>query len=225
MKAKMGRPGWALLLWATLGSLSVAGNGPGDTVTLPRWRYEELLRKEAELEKLRRPVSVAASNEPNSLSAVLPSAGPGPAAPTSHLTRAEAAIEVPNLTRDDRVSAVDLALYFRRDPLLASQRHRNLPLRVHGRIAGFEKPLWTRDYHVLLETDQPGTRIRCVVELPETFRGAYLAEAGATLMVADATGARRPLMQIGESVELTGTLRGLKGSTIELAGCRVLSHR
>ena len=54
------------------------------------------------------------------------------------------------------------------------------------------------------------------------MRGAYVADAGTTLKVVDAQGHRRPLLQVGQWVVLSGKLRGLEGQILELSGCRLL---
>jgi len=197
--------------------------GDQDTVTLPRWRYEELLRKEAELERLRSATAHAETRSADDTHATPPT---HPTAVGSAEMRPNTAGQPPNiplpaLREGQLVPAETLALYFHGDAAGARLVPSNLRLQVRGRIAGFEKPLLTRNFHVLLETGQPALRIRCVVELPDELQGVYVAEAGTALMAADRSGARRPLLRVGQDVTVQGRLKGLKGQVIELANCRL----
>jgi len=137
----------------------------GQTVTIPRARYEELLRKEQELERLRSTHAQTPPGQPGSF-------GPtGPPAPnsgaglsgTAVLASGPALDSLPPLPDQGPIRASLLAAYFLREPATAATRLRDQTLRVTGRVVGFEKPLLTRNYHVLLETDQPTVRVRCVV--------------------------------------------------------------
>jgi len=196
----------------------------GQTVTIPRAGYEELLRKEQELERLRSTHAQTPPGQPGSF-------GPtGPPAPnsgaglsgTAVLASGPALDSLPPLPDQGPIRASLLAAYFLREPATAATRLRDQTLRVTGRVVGFEKPLLTRNYHVLLETDQPTVRVRCVVYPPENLRGVYLAQAGTVLMLADESGHRRPLLRIGDTALLEGRVKGLEGQVVEMTGCRLL---
>lgn len=199
--------------------------GTEETVTIPRSRYEELLRKEEELTRLRaklEPSTPDTSSRAASPAPVLPSAAhaaagaPAPSLPT-------AAASLPPLPDRGPVPAALLAGYLLRQPAFAAARLQNRNLQVHGRVVGFEKPLLTRNYHVWLETDEAAIRIRAVVVPPQQIRGAYVAQGGTTLMIADASGQRRPLLRLGDMVTLEGRVKGLQGNVVEMTGCRLLS--
>ena len=197
----------------------------GQTVTIPRARYEELLRKEQELERLRGTLAQWPPGHPGSLE---PTAPPAPSSGaglsgTAVPAASPALDNLPPLPDQGPICASLLAAYFLREPATAATRLRDQTLRVTGRVVGFEKPLLTRNYHVLLETDQPTVRVRCVVNPPESLRGVYLAQAGTVLMIADESGRRRPLLRIGDRVLLQGRVKGLEGQVVEMTGCRLLS--
>jgi len=196
---------------------------PGDTVTLPRWRYEELLRKEAEWERLRsgtNGLSVPAAQRTNSPAPTDSRATESPHSPSLPTSNGPAQPLV-RLREDALIAASDLARHFVPEPARAAQALEGLRIRVRGRIAGFEKPLLTERFHVLLETGLPNVRIRCIPDLPEDLRGVYTAEAGTVLMAVHRSGSRRPFLRLGQEVLLTGKIRGLKGQVIELTGCRL----
>ncbi|MCS7089790.1 MAG: hypothetical protein RMN51_01255 [Verrucomicrobiota bacterium] len=222
MRNRVTPPLALLVAWSILPP-TVLKADTNDTVTLPRWRYEELLRKEAELEERRlteEPVARKASSQPELKRSQDPirlgTASPARqvAEPTLFLTG----------SRDSATSAADLARLFEHDPTRTLQQYRGQILRVRGQIAGFDKPLLTSKYCVYLETSRPNMRFRCVVELEATQRGVYVAEAGATLMVVDASGRRRPHLRLGQTIELMGRLRSVNTQLLEMTGCRLVSR-
>ncbi len=214
----------ALVLLAVCLIAAALRAGTDETVTIPRARYEELLRKEEELARLRAKLTPDIPDRPSATSGatrvLLPGAGAsGEAAKPSPPPDAA---NLPPLPEDGRISAPLLAEYFLRDPATAAARLQNRNLQVIGRVVGFEKPWLTRNYQVLLETDQPAVRVRAVVEPPQGIRGAYVAQGGTVLMVADASGQRRPLLRLGDTATVEGRVKGLRGNVVEMSGCRLL---
>jgi len=198
--------------------------GTDETVTIPRARYEELLRKEEELARLRAKLTLTTPPRqiapPAARRPPLPGAGPGAEAAMPSPPRG--APTLPPLPKDGPLPAPLLAKYFLRIPATAAARLQNRNLQVIGRVVGFEKPWLTRNYQVLLETDQPAVRVRAVVEPPQGIRGAYVAQGGTVLMVADASGQRRPLLRLGDTATVEGRVKGLRGNVVEMSGCRLL---
>lgn len=215
--------GLGVILAAAVHSARAAD--PGDTVTLPRWRYEELLRKEAEWERLRSGTNglpVPAAQRTNSPAPSGSRATESPNSPSLPASNGPAQPLV-RLREDALVAASDLARDFVTEPVRAAQTLEGLRIRVRGRIAGFEKPLLTERFHVLLETGLSNVRIRCITDLPEELRGVYTAEAGTVLMAVHRSGSRRPLLRLGQEVLLSAKVRGLKGQVIELTGGRLVA--
>jgi len=200
-----------------------------ETVTIPKARLEELERKEKELEKLRGELS-ATKTETVRLRKEKEDAVARAAAVTA---AAQAEPDVTHasppmatlapLAKGEMVDAMDLANHYRADPAAADARYRKKVFLVKGEIVGFEKPMLTRNYHVLLRAADRQMRVLCVVEPPEKFSAVFPAKAGTVLMGAYSSGARFPLARLTDAVVIEGRCGGLDGGVVKLGGCTLLS--
>lgn len=193
-------------------------------VTIPRSRLEELERKEKELEQLKAELSAAKDETARvkqekqqvearaaALTAALPAQPRPHAAP-----RVET---LPPLQKGDTVEAADLAAHFRDEPAAAAARYHGKTFQVRGEIIGFDKPMFTRNYHVLLRGADDQTRVVAVVTPPDKYVATYTAKGGTELVGVLGGGARTTLAKVGQVVQLTGRCRGIEGQIVELSGC------
>jgi hypothetical protein len=201
-------PPLALVLFL-LGSSSIPSAFGQETVTIPKSRLEELERKEKELEKLKaQPVAPPRPITPPPRTGTLAPAPPRESPPLGTL---------PPLKEGETVEAIDLANYFRQDPTAADKRFRKAKLTVRGEIAAFEKPMFQRDYHVLLQTGDRDTRVICRLFPPDKFSAVFTVNHGAELVgVMGET--RVPMARVGETVLIKGVCKGFKDGIISIAG-------
>ncbi len=202
-----------------------------ETVTIPKARYEELLRKEKEWDKLNGDLS-AAKKETAQLKkekdeAVAKVAAVKAAAPAEPIINhvSPAMNTLPALQKGETVNALDLANHYRADVSAADARYRKKVFKVQGEIVGFDKPLLTRNYHVLLQTTDRQMRLVCTVVPPEKFSAVFTTESGSHLVGTTSSGARTPLAKVGDTVVIEGRCGGLDKSVIEMNGCSLVSVR
>lgn len=201
-----------------------SGAGAQDTVTIPRARLEELERKEKELERLKSELSVARDEtarirqekqQVEARAAALTANLPEP----SQAHTAPRVDTLPPLQKGDTVEAADLAAHFRDEPAAAAGRYRGKTFQVQGEIIGFDKPMFSRNYHVLLRGADRQTRVLAVVTPPDKYVATYTAKGGTELIGVLSGGARATLARVGQVIRLAGRCRGMEGQIIELTGC------
>lgn len=208
----------AVLMALSFESSLVPRAGAADDVTIPKARLEELLRKEAELDKLKADLKAAppavAAPAGESVTARTPAAKTVPARVSPPLA------SLPPLGKDELVQALDLANYYGADPAAADLRYRKQLLRLQGEIAGFEKSFLSKDYKILLQTADRNIRVICQMVTPDKFNAAYAIKNGSEF-VGMADGARETIARVGQTVVLKGRCRGLKDGVIQLSECRL----
>lgn len=203
------------LLWPAGCALALLFGRPlkaQDTVTVPKSRLEELERKEKELDRLKGDVSkTKAENaqlkeklEQTSTNLV---ATPAPVHPVPALAT------LPPLQPADVIDSRELVAYYRQEPAAAEQRFRNQRLTISGEIAGFEKPLLKRNYHVLLPGNEPTAKVICDFYPPEKYTAVFVASHGSQLE-GQIGETRIPLARMGERVLIKGTCKGLRDSNV-----------
>lgn len=218
------KAGSLLLLLALAGQVLLAQ----DTVTIPKSRLDELERQEAELKRLK-----SQASKTNAANAQLASQ-PGPAAPS---TRALPPVVAPvahvsppiaslaPLKEGDVVEAVDLADYYRTDPQAAERRYGNRIFKVRGEVERFEKPLFIRDYSIVLSTPDRHTFVICSIYPPDSFRAVFKANDGSELVALTQDMTRLPLAKVGGTVVAIGRCKGLHGSAVKMSGCELVPPR
>ena len=213
---------FAVISMVLLLALSVCPSRAEDTVTVPKSRLEELERKEAELEKLKAGKAqpqVEPGRSQNPSQQIAPSGTAHPA--TTHTNQFLASLAP--LKPGETVSAVGLANHYRTDAAAADQRYRKRTIKIEGEIAGFEKPLLTHDYKILLKTDDPLVRVICEVYAPQKY-SAVFADNGGTRLVGLVSGETRVrITKIGAVVVLEGRCRGLGSGGVKMTGCELKS--
>jgi hypothetical protein len=188
-----------------------------ENVTIPKSRLEELERKEAELEKLRK---ASKSNEPNQpdlpqTNRVAPTSQTVPVRPIAP------ANSLPRLTADETVNALDLAGHYAANVATADQRYRDKTFKLSGEIERFEKPMFVRNYKLILRTAERRIRIVCDVRPPDRFTAIFKVNNGSGLAAHTAGGVRESIAQVADIVVVTGRCRGLKEDDILMDRCEL----
>jgi len=200
-----------------------------ETVTIPKSRFEELVRKEKELDSLRGELSATKTEsvrlrkeKEEAVAKVAAAMAAAPAEPAiTHVSPPMATL--PQLAKGETVDAMDLANHYRTDAAAADARYRTKVFRVKGEIVGFEKPMFTRNYNVLLRAADRQMRILCTVAPPEKFSAVFPAQGGTVLMGAYSSGTRVPLAKLNDTVVIEGRCGGLDGQIVKLNGCTLLA--
>jgi hypothetical protein len=191
-----------------------------DSVTIPKSRLEELERKAAELEKLKKEESAPAAEN-----AGAPAKDPAPvSAPPQPAPPAEDYPEVASLPPIESGEMVDtgmLSAHFKQDPKGASKRYAHQRIRVSGVISGFDRPVIARNYKVILRAAGSESPVVCDFYPPETYKAVFSANDGTSLMaVRTRDEARVTLARVGQSVVIEGECRGAKRKAVQMSGCR-----
>lgn len=197
-----------------------------ETVTIPKARLEELERKEAELEKLKKDTASTVAN-PNSAAearkVIAPEQAlpqPGDSAAGSSKKETPLVASLPPIEKDQEVSASDLAAHYRADAAAADRRYRKRTFRVRGEIVGFEKPPLIRNYYILLKTAEPQTRIICDFYPADKFKAVYTINGG-TELVGTLPDTRVPIAKVGQNVMIEGRCKGTSGGGVKLTDCEL----
>lgn len=189
-----------------------------DSVTISKSRLEELERKEAELERLKH----AATNAPAE-NAPMPNTQPAAVAklPASAVVEpvvtrvSPPASSLPPLKEGEIVDSLDLANQYRGDVVSADKRYAGQKLTVRGEIVGFEKPMFRRDYKILLPGPDRTTLVVCDLVPPEKFKAVFTTEHG-TQLVGDFNGNREPIAKVGQAILVHGRCRGWRSSSVSI---------
>jgi hypothetical protein len=124
---------------------------------------------------------------------------------------------LPLLQPTDRVESMDLANYYYANSSAADQRFLKRKFTVCGEIVGFEKPLFIRNYRVLLKTPSREAKVICDLLPPENSSAVFTIDHGDTL-VAKMGEARVPLARVGQHATVKGECKGLHGSAVTILG-------
>jgi hypothetical protein len=130
---------------------------------------------------------------------------------------------LPPLKPGQPVSAMDLAAHYVAEPTKAAARYGKGLITVEGEIAGFEKPILTTPYDLLLKTGDPTRRVICTVTPPKEYKAVYPAKGGTVLVGIDQRGGEDTLLQVGQPVVVVGRCGGLRGANVVLKSCIVKS--
>lgn len=193
---------------------SVVSGTAQDTVTIPKSRLKELEQKEKELDKLK------SGQRPGTDSPrANPQLAPKPAEPVVK-TPPPALASLPPFIEGQTMEAIDLAGFYRQDAVAADQRFRKRKMVLHGEIAAFEKPTFRRNYRVIFQGADRDARVICDLLPPDEFSAVFTVKDGSQLVgVRGET--RIPIVQIGQSVFVEGTCKGLRGSTVMVLGTKL----
>ena len=199
-----------------------------EMVTIPKSRLQELERKANELDKLKEDLAKAKGENVELKkqheaevvkSSVSPAAGPA-------VRQVSAALAtLPPLTEGVVVEAMDLANYYRADAGAAEQRFGKRTFQVQGEVERFEKPLFRRDYKIVLKTGYRQTMVICDVLPPEKYSAVFTVNDGLELVGLLAEQSRVPIAKVGGTVVVTGRCKGLSGLAVTMAGCELKSAR
>ena len=200
-----------------------------ETVTIPKARFDELMRKEKELERLRGELSATKTetlrlkkekDEAIAKAAAVKAVTPPDPVPARVSPPMET---LPPVARGDSVEAMDLASHYRSDEVAADARYRKKVFKVKGEIIGFDKPILTRNYQIVLRAADRQMRVVCMVLPPAKLGAVFTAKSGTVMMGAYSSGARIALAKLGDSAVLEGRCAGLDGQVVEMSGCTLLS--
>ncbi len=187
-----------------------------DSVTIPKSRLEELERKEAELQRLQQAAtnSAAARALPANAAPATGVALPAGQAPAPVVSRVSPPMSsLPPFKEGETVDSIDLVNYFRAEPAEAEKRYQGQKIIVRGQIIGFEKPMFIRNYKVLLPGPEQSAKVICDLLTPRKFTSAYTIDHGAQL-VGQFGENRQTLARVGQTVLMHGRCKGLKDSSV-----------
>jgi hypothetical protein len=194
-----------------------------DNVTVPKSRLEELERKERELEKLQKGPASGTTNSVSVMPPVIVAPAPAPGVPAAAKAGDEAAkssspaiASLPPLGKEDVVQAVDLGNYYHDDAASADKRFRKQKFVLHGVVVGFEKPLFIRNYRILLKTAHENLKIMCDLLPPDKVTGVFTTDHGSQLVFLSNNDTRNPIVKVGETIQVKGECKGLNGSVVRV---------
>ncbi len=199
-----------------------------ETVTIPKARLEELERKEAELKRLKAELARAKGEnvgltQPHAAEVGNIASPPVAAQVVARVSPALASL--PPLKDGELVEAVDLASHYRSDPAAADLRYRKHKFRVQGEVAGFEKPLFIRNYKIILKTLDGEMKLICDLQPPEKFSAVFTVNHGSQLVGLMRGETRVPIAKVGDTVVVAGQCTGLRDLVVALSGCELQSVR
>ena len=195
-----------------------------ETVTIPKSRLEELERKEAELQRLKAELAKVKGENVGLKQQRTPEVGKiaSPPAAAQVAARVSPALaSLPPLQEGELVEAVDLASHYRSDPAAADQRYRKHKFRVQGEITGFEKPLFIRNYKIILKTFDGEMKVICDLLPPEKFSAVFTVNHGSQLVGLMQGEARVPIAKVGDTVVAAGRCTGLRDAVVAMSGCEL----
>jgi hypothetical protein len=191
-----------------------------DNVTVPKSRLEELERKEKELDKLKGDLDKTKEQnsqlkKENEKAAMRPVEAP-PAEPV--VTFISPPLEsLPAVQPYEIVESMDLANYYHADTSAADHRFRKQKLTVRGEIVGFEKPLYKRNYRILLKTPTRETKVICDFLPPEKSNAVFTINHGDDL-VALMGETRVPIAKVGQTAIVKGECKGRSEAAVMILG-------
>jgi hypothetical protein len=121
------------------------------------------------------------------------------------------------------IDAVDLAEHFKADPVAAGQRYGKRTLKVQGEVVGFGKTLFLRSFAIHLKTNERFYRVICSFSTPEQFKSVFSINNGTELVGEMANGKRSTIARLGDTIQVSGTCKGLNDSAVNLSGCALKS--
>lgn len=242
-----------LTLITTLCAFSIAqSRAAEEMVTIPRARLEELERKEAELERLRKQMQEAqaetrrleqdrqrAEMERQRLAqkaAELEQAREAAERKAAALTAAAASREpvpvhtsppiasLPPLEKGAVVDALDLANHYRTEAAAATRRYEAGLIHVKGEVVRFEKPPFLRHYVIHLKTPDAEWKVAARVYPPESHAAVFTARGGDELVATTSAGARFVIARVGEKVLIRGRCKGVRDHTVWLGDATLLGR-
>jgi hypothetical protein len=187
-----------------------------DNVTVPRSRLEELERKEKELDKLKggpgkSEIHDAQPKTQNEKPSMKPVVAPPPEPAVSFVSPALESL--PAVHPYDTVESMDLANYYHADVGSADRRFRKQKLIVRGEIVGFEKPLYKRNYRILLKSPIRETKVICDFLPPDKANAIFTTKHGDEL-VALFGESRVPIAHVGQTAVVKGECKGISESAV-----------
>lgn len=189
-----------------------------DNVTVPRSRLEELERKEKELQRLKgdfdktKDENVQLKKEKEKLPAQ-PVQVPPPAPVVTYVSPPLESL--PAVQPYEIVDSMDLANYYHSDSVAADRRFHKQKITVRGEIVGFEKPLWKRNYYILLKTPTRETKVICDFLPPEKSNAVFITNHGDEL-VALMGETRVPIAKVGQSAIIKGECKGRSDTEVKI---------
>lgn len=230
----------AALAFLVSATLAMAAPAADDTVTIPKSKLQELERKAAELEKLKKELNKSevekeqikkekeeAETEKRQLQKAKEDAetkaAKALAAPPAPARVSPPMASLPLLKEGEVVDSVDLLNHYLAEPAAAAQRYGKEHLLVRGEIVGFSKPMFVRPYKILLKTGDPVKRVVCTLYPTDQYRAVYPSKNGTVLVGLTAREAEVPLFKVGQTVVIEGTCKGANDEGVHLGSCSLKS--
>ena len=104
-----------------------------------------------------------------------------------------------------------------------NERYRKHTFKVQGEVVGFEKPLFTRDYKLLLKTANRQIKVICDIVPPEKYSAVFTIKNGSELVGLLAGQTRVPITKVGDTVVLEGQCKGMSDSVVKMSSCELKS--
>lgn len=235
------------LVSALLASVVARPAPAEEMVTIPKARLQELERKEAELERLRREM-----RESRAVQERLEQERQRLEQKTAELERARQAAEqkaaaaraaaesvsrespvihtsppiasLPPLEKGTVVDAMDLANHYRSEAAAAARRYEAGPIHVKGEVARFEKTPFLRHYVIYLKAAGGDWKVATRVYPPDSYAAVFPAKGGEELVATTSAGARFVIARIGEKVLVRGRCKGAREQTVWLGDATLLGR-
>lgn len=195
--------------------LSCSGVSAQDDVTIPKSRLEELEQKERELEKLKGKPATPASKQ-----VVAPETRSKPAPLPVPTRKVPAVAALPPVEEGAQIDSEVLAAYYQAEKAAADERFRGKKLVVRGEIVGFTGALFRRNYRVILQGADKGTRVICDLMPPEQYKSVFTVKDGAEL-VGLVGETRVPIARLGNTAVVEGKCKGWKDNSVRILGTRL----
>ena len=209
----------SIMVWGLFVLLPALHLSAQDNVTIPKSRLEELERKARELDNLKGDLNkTKQENEKLKQDYQAAVTNTVKAAPVVPKHPSPPISELPALSTDSVVEAMDLANYFSSDAQAADQRYKKRTFTVKGEIERFEKRHFGRYYSIIFKTDAPNTKVICEIYPPDSLQPVFTANHGSELMGTKKDD-RITLAKAGAIATARGECKGLNGSAVVLSGC------
>jgi hypothetical protein len=229
-----------LIAFTGLGAPRLALCADDETVPISKERLQELLRKEAELNKMKGDLNKTKGDLQQTQGDLEKTKGQNqelkkqheqdtakiaaaPASPPEVTHLSPPISSLPVLKEGEIVDAMDLGNYYRADAATADQRFLKHSFQVQGEVAAIEKPLFIRNYKIVLKTADRDLKVVCNIYPPEKYRTTFIMDYGSKLIGELTDGTRVELASKGTTATISGECKGVQGTEIYLAGCELKS--
>ena len=127
---------------------------------------------------------------------------------------------LPQLQASDVVDADEITHHYKTDFRSADLRYKKKVFRVRGKIERFEEKPFVRKISVVFESAERFQRVVCELPFPDEFNALYSTKGGQVLVGIANSRREVRLMEVGETVVLTGLCAGLQRGGVFFSQCK-----